>query len=172
MELVVRHFGSPEREERLRIEPLAGGYLVTVGGVEHRVDVATGASGLRSIVFEGRQHEIAVRPIAKEANAYRVSTANRNERVEVVDPLTFLAQQGGGAQRAKRSGRVNAYMPGRVVAILVGEGDTVEAGQSLMVLEAMKMQNEIVAERPGVVNKIHVQKDQAVEGGDALLDLE
>ncbi len=172
MELIVRHLGKPEREERLRIEPLASGYLISIGGVEHRVDVAAGAAGLRSIVYEGRQREVAVQPIAKEPGAYRVSTPTRTERVEVVDPLTHLAQQGGAAKRAKSGGRIAAYMPGRVVAILVAEGDAVDAGQGLMVLEAMKMQNEIAAERAGVVRKIHVRKDQAVEGGDALLEIE
>ena len=62
-------------------------------------------------------------------------------------------------------------MPGRVVSVAVAEGATVEAGQPLVVLEAMKMQNEIQADRAGTVTRVHVAAGQAVEGGDPLLEL-
>ncbi len=62
-------------------------------------------------------------------------------------------------------------MPGRVVALLVDEGDEVEPGQGVVVLEAMKMENEIAAEHGGVVTKVHVEPGQAVEGGDPLFEL-
>ena len=60
----------------------------------------------------------------------------------------------------------------RVVAVHVGEGDRVTAGQGLVVLEAMKMQNEITAERQGVVRQVFVTSGQAVEGGDPLFEIE
>jgi biotin carboxyl carrier protein len=59
-----------------------------------------------------------------------------------------------------------------VVSLLVAEGEEVQPGQGLLVLEAMKMQNEIQAERAGRVRAIHVAPGEAVEGGDPLLDLE
>jgi biotin carboxyl carrier protein len=62
-------------------------------------------------------------------------------------------------------------MPGRVVGIAVAEGDAVVAGQALLVLEAMKMQNEIQAETDGVVRKIHVTAGENVEGDDLLVEL-
>lgn len=63
-------------------------------------------------------------------------------------------------------------MPGRVVAVLIKEGDTVTTGQGLVVLEAMKMENEIRAEHDGVVSKIHVQPGQAVDKGNPLFEME
>ncbi|TNF74372.1 MAG: acetyl-CoA carboxylase biotin carboxyl carrier protein subunit [Acidobacteria bacterium] len=62
-------------------------------------------------------------------------------------------------------------MPGRVVALLVEEGQEVESGDGLVVLEAMKMENEIRAETAGVVRKILVSEGQAVEGGDPLFEI-
>ena len=62
-------------------------------------------------------------------------------------------------------------MPGRVVEILVQEGEEVTAGQGVLVLEAMKMENEIRAEHDGTITKIHVQPGQAVEGGDPLFEM-
>ena len=63
-------------------------------------------------------------------------------------------------------------MPGRVVDVRVAAGDVVEAGQPLVVLEAMKMQNEIQADRAGTVERVHVAAGQAVEGGDPLVEIE
>jgi biotin carboxyl carrier protein len=62
-------------------------------------------------------------------------------------------------------------MPGRVVAVLAAEGEAVEAGQGVVVLEAMKMENEIRAEHAGTVGRLFVQPGQAVEGGDPLFEL-
>jgi biotin carboxyl carrier protein len=63
-------------------------------------------------------------------------------------------------------------MPGRVAAVLVEAGAQVAAGTGIVVLEAMKMQNEIQAERAGVVRQIFVEPGQAVDGGDPLFELE
>ena len=63
-------------------------------------------------------------------------------------------------------------MPGRVVTLLVGEGETVKAGQGVVVLEAMKMENEIQTDVAGVVKKIFVEEGQSVEGGDPLFEIE
>jgi len=58
------------------------------------------------------------------------------------------------------------------VSVAVAEGDAVEPGAPLVVLEAMKMQNEIQADRAGTVRRVHVVAGQAVEGGDPLVELE
>ena len=62
-------------------------------------------------------------------------------------------------------------MPGRVVELLVAEGDRVEEGQGVLVLEAMKMENEIQAEREGVIERFFVADGQAVEGGNPLYEI-
>jgi biotin carboxyl carrier protein len=62
-------------------------------------------------------------------------------------------------------------MPGKVVKVLVAEGDSVDAGKPLVVVEAMKMENELVAEAPGVVKKVYVQPGDAVEGGAKLISI-
>ena len=63
-------------------------------------------------------------------------------------------------------------MPGVVVELLVQVGDAVEAGQPLLILEAMKMQNEIGADVAGVVSALHVDQGQAVDGGAKLVTIE
>ena len=85
-------------------------------------------------------------------------------------PLRHLAL---GSSAAAPDGKraVTAYMPGRVVAVLVEQGHRVEVGQGIVVLEAMKMENEIRAEVAGVVTKLHVRPGQSVEGGDPLFEI-
>jgi biotin carboxyl carrier protein len=60
-------------------------------------------------------------------------------------------------------------MPGKVVKVLVGQGDTVSSGTALVVVEAMKMENELVAERDGTVKEVFVNPGDAVEGGARLI---
>ncbi len=76
---------------------------------------------------------------------------------------------GAAAGGAKKIARVRAQMPGKIIRILVAEGAQVERGQSLAVMEAMKMENEIKATQAGVVKQIKVQEGQAIETGADLL---
>ena len=168
IELVVR-FG--DREERVRVRRLdAHLWEVEVGGRVLGVDrVPTGPS-LRSLLIAGAQHEVAVREEGE--GRYVVSLDGAQRRVEVADPLTHLARRADGEGERRRAAPVAAYMPGRVVAILVAEGQPVAAGQGVVVLEAMKMQNEIQAEHAGVVKRLLVTPGQAVELGEPLFEVE
>ena len=170
MELIVRH---GDREERLKIRRSdgdSGGYEVVIGDRVHHVDAEAARPGLHSLRIDGAQHEVAVR--RQGEGAYWVSTAHGAGPVEVADPLAHLAAQTTGAMGGRRRQTVKAYMPGRVVTLLAEEGQEVTAGQGILVLEAMKMENEIRAEHDGTVTKIHVQPGQAVDLGNPLFELE
>ena len=167
MELVIRH---REREERVQVRRNGEGYEVSIGGRTYRVDAEAARAGLHSLRIDGAQHEVAVR--RQGEGTYQVSTAHGSVPVEVTDPLTHLASQTRGGKGGRGRQRVNAYMPGRVVALLVEEGQAVTTGQGIVVLEAMKMENEIRAEHDGTVTKIHVQPGQAVDTGNPLFELE
>jgi biotin carboxyl carrier protein len=167
MELVVRR---GEREERVQVRRNDGGYEVTVGGRTYQVDALPARAGLNSLRIDGAHHEVAVRHQGE--GVYWVSTAQGAGPVEVLDPLAHLAAQSLGGKAGKRRQRVDAYMPGRVTAVLVEEGAEVTKGQGIIVLEAMKMENEIRAEHDGTVTKVYVQPGQAVDMGNPLFDLE
>ena len=123
-----------------------------------------------SLLVAGESHETAVVRVAD--GVYSVNWRGDSYAVELVDPLTHLAEVSRG--EAGKQGRkiVKAYMPGRVVEVRVAVGDPVEAGQPMVVLEAMKMQNEIQAERAGRVVRVFVTAGEAVEGGDPLVEVE
>lgn len=168
MELIAKH---REREEEVHLERTHGGFQVIVGDSAHQVDVATaGGDGAHSLVIAGRQYEVSVQSEGK--GRYLVTTASGTETVELVDPLTHLARLAHSESGAGGPRRVTAYMPGRVVEILVRGGQPVAVGDGVLVLEAMKMKNEIQAENGGTVVRILVSEGQAVEGGDPLFEIE
>lgn len=167
MELILRAGGG---ERRVAVRRRGEGWEVTLDGATHRVDAVHAGDGLLSLLIEGAQHEVAVH--REGAGRYWVAGARNAVAVEVTDPLTHLARESHRAAGATGLERVTAYMPGRVAAILVEEGEEVAAGQGVMVLEAMKMENEIQTERPGTIRRLLVEPGQAVEGGQPLFEIE
>jgi biotin carboxyl carrier protein len=173
VELIVTVAG---RTERVRVEREGEQLRVQVGDRAYLVDQAAIGPRHWSILAVtaptggGEQFEVTALP--RGAGRWWVSSARGGVLAEVADPLTHLARQGAGSRGAKRSEQVTAYMPGRVVAVLVAEGEAVRAGQGVLVLEAMKMQNEIQAEHDGVIKRVCVAAGEAVEGGDLLFELE
>jgi biotin carboxyl carrier protein len=91
--------------------------------------------------------------------------------VSVRDPRSFRSRRRSGASEQGVM-KIKAPMPGKVVRILAPAGSQVEIGQSVVVIEAMKMQNELKAPKTGVVKKISVAEGAAVEAGQALAEVE
>ena len=173
MKLVVR---DGERSEQVEVRRTGDGFAVTVGEVTHQVDAASVGDGVRSLRIDNAQHEVCVYPVPSRGGPdgrYRVSRRATlpADELEVLDPLTHLARESRGGAGAGGRQTVTAMMPGRVVAVLVEEGAEVAAGQGVVVLEAMKMENEIPAEHAGTVRKLHVAEGQAVDGGEPLFDV-
>jgi biotin carboxyl carrier protein len=159
-----------DREETLQVERTARGYQVAIGDAVHHVDVAAAGDGHFSLILSGAQHEVSVQP--RPDGGYVVTAASGESLVTLMDPLVHLARAAHDAVEGGGRRQVTAYMPGRVVEILAAEGERVEAGQGVLVLEAMKMKNEIQAESAGVVTRILVDSGQTVEGGDPLFEME
>jgi biotin carboxyl carrier protein len=109
--------------------------------------------------------------IEGDANTVWATIAGHQYEVTIEDERERAAH---AAERASAStgGVVKSVMPGVVVELLVAPGDVVEKGQPLLLLEAMKMQNEIGAPAAGRVKKVHVAKGEAVSGGAKLVTLE
>src|SRR6185295_19130415 len=119
-----------KREERVRIRRDGDLFEVAIGEVVHRVEAAVLGRGTYSLRLEGIQSEVAVR--ASGEDRLRVTAATSAWEVEVADPLAHLAAIAGGGRARKRHRKVAAYMPGRVVAVLVEAGAEVAAGQGIV----------------------------------------
>lgn len=141
-------------------------YRITLDGVEHDVDARKLEADFYSILYEGMSYEVSVELAGAR---YLVRHGAHEEIVELADP----ARSGRERIRAPQGVEsVDSVMPGKVVRVLVAAGDAVRADQGLVVVEAMKMENEIRASRDGRVKSIDVQPGQNVEAGSRLLVLE
>jgi biotin carboxyl carrier protein len=152
------------RTRALEVRRVGKRLLWQLDGRAIEADVLEVARGIYSVLIEGQSHEVRV----EEAGVgLRVFTANEEYLAEVVDPRQWRKRH-GGAHPTEGSQQVLAPMPGKVVRVLVKTGDTVKAGQGIVVVEAMKMQNEIRAPRPGTVERLLVTEGQAVNSGEVL----
>ena len=152
--------------------------ILELGGDEFDAFVQREADKL-AVTIEGERFEVKLSEggvVALGGKTYKVELADREvalngERLpfRLVDVKTGAA---GGEGAGSRGARVKPPMPGKIVTVAIHEGDEVQAGQVLVILEAMKMQNEIVAPAAGTVKKVHVKPGQNVEGKDVLVELE
>ena len=119
-----------------------------------------------SLLIDGRSHVVRVSPTAEGLDVELRGTV---VPVEVKHPLEKMLQAASGVRTAARGETVVAPMPGVIVALRVKPGDAVKAGQAVIVVEAMKMQNELTVGHDGVVREVLVAERAAVAAGQALV---
>ena len=155
-----------DRTLDVTVERADGHFRVVVDGVEHLVDAHKLEADFYSILVGEKSYEVS---IERRKDAYHVRRGGHEIPVRLSDP----SRRGRDAKFSSAGPeRIESAMPGRVVRLLVAEGDTVEAGQGVIVIEAMKMENEISSQKGGKVTSIEVSEGQSVEGGSALLTIE
>ncbi len=117
--------------------------------------------------INGRQVEADVVRVEALADRLTLRTAGREYRVEIADPRSWRRIRSGGIDLAGRQ-QIFAPMAGKVVRVLVAPGQHVETGQGLLVVEAMKMQNEIRSPKSGTIERLLAKEGQAVTAGEIL----
>ena len=124
-----------------------------------------------SLLIGGRSHVVRVSPGAPGSDALDVEVRGTVIPVEVRHPLEKMLQAVSGGRTTSRGETLAAPMPGVVVAIRVKPGDAVKAGQAVVVVEAMKMQNELAVTHDGIVREVLVSERAAVAAGQPLVRL-
>jgi biotin carboxyl carrier protein len=144
-------------------------YRVSVDGSEFLVDGKKTGLTNYSLIVDNRSFEIEVD--VKE-DEYRVLVDGRNYHIDLVDERRV--RLGGLQSDIELQGRQNVSvpMPGKIIAVLVAEGDKVEKGQGLVIVEAMKMENEVRCPINGEVKEVRVKTGDAVEAGAVLAVVE
>ncbi|HEU4478165.1 MAG TPA: biotin/lipoyl-containing protein [Pyrinomonadaceae bacterium] len=112
-----------------------------------------------------------VETAGKSARVFNVNLRGQNYEVKIIDPKRFRGLQSSGGHD-DRSAQIIAPMPGKVVRLLVEVGAQVEAGAGIVVVEAMKMQNEMKSPKAGVVTSLNVIDGATVNAGDVLAEIE
>jgi biotin carboxyl carrier protein len=153
------------RAARLEFDPGRFRYQREDGGViEGEHSVVQLNSGAYSVLIGGRNYAVVAGAPGEVIVNGRVFTA------AVFDPRGMRGRQSKDAGEGRRN--IVAMMPGKVVRILVADGAAVEAGQGLIVVEAMKMQNEMKSPKAGRVVEVKVSEDATVAAGDVLMVIE
>jgi biotin carboxyl carrier protein len=151
------------RTFRVQVRQEGDGYEVTVDGVSLKFDLAEISGSFASLIVGGLSLDVG---LEKRSDGYRVHLSDETYTVALAE----ASRDGARAVRqADGPTRLAAPMPGRVVKVLVEEGQEVVAGEGLVVIEAMKMENELKASRGGSVRKVAVHQGQAVEAGALLV---
>ena len=126
--------------------------------------------GYVSMIVDGASVPVSVEPTGEDT--LRVTIDRRRTEVQVKDERDLLVEEFGLGEDAVAGGEVRAPMPGLVLDLLVEVGDEVAVDEGLLVLEAMKMENELKAPSGGVVQAIHAASGDAVDKDALLIEIE
>jgi biotin carboxyl carrier protein len=157
-----------EKSYRVELQREGAAWKCRLDGRELPLDVSSAQEGVLSLLMDGKSYEVKQEITGEETN---IIVGQERFSVALSDPRSFRSRRGAGAaeQGVKK---ITAPMPGKIVRLLAAEGSTVQAGQSVIVIEAMKMQNELKAPKNGVLKKINVREGAAVDAGQALAEVE
>jgi biotin carboxyl carrier protein len=147
------------------LEKDGSSHKVSLDGQPVAADVILAAPNAVSVILNGTAFEIHIAPSLD--GTYKLQTGPHEFQADVCDPRAWRGRKAGALEAEGRQ-QIVAPMPGKVIRLLVNAGDQVEAGQGLIVVEAMKMQNEIRSPKKGKVERLHAREGQAVNAGDVL----
>jgi biotin carboxyl carrier protein len=155
------------RKYRLELERIESRWICRLNNREVDVDAVLARRDVLSLRIGNKAYEVKCERVANEMHIW---VGSRRFAPEVRDPRSLRSRVRDVDEHGPR--KLTAPMPGKVVRILLAEGSEVEAGSGVLVVEAMKMQNEVKSPKKGRIQKITVQEGAAVNAGDVLAIVE
>ena len=135
-----------------------------VNGRAMDVDAVEVEAGAYSILLNGKAYEVSVAPAGE---GLRIHVGGEKFTVAIVDPREWQGLHGHAVEVEGRL-QILAPMSGKIVRVLVKQGETVQAGQGIAVVEAMKMQNEVKSRKTGTVERVMASEGATVNAGEIL----
>jgi biotin carboxyl carrier protein len=149
----------------VELERDANRWRISLDGEPVDADAVEIAPNNFSILLNGKSHEIIVAP--NPNGTLTLQAAHREFIAEVINPRAWRGRRHGALEAEGRQ-QILAPMPGKIIRVLVQAGEKVEVGQGLLVVEAMKMQNEIRSPKSGTVDRLLIKEGQPVNAGEVL----
>lgn len=143
-----------------------GRYRVAVGDELWEVDARITAPGVYSLLIDGVSYSAGV--LDRDGTCV-VEVGGESYEIMVEEQTRYIIRTRGGVTTGTRSRTLTAPLPGKISRVAVRPGDAVQAGDTLLVIEAMKMENEFKASGAGTVAEVRVEPGQAVNAGDILI---
>ncbi|MBT3207145.1 MAG: acetyl-CoA carboxylase biotin carboxyl carrier protein subunit [Bacteroidetes bacterium] len=135
------------------------------------IDILLVERGVYSILYNNQSHNIEFCEKG-DPKKYTINTYLNSFDVEIIDAETKYIQNRKSGSDEGGENEISSPMPGKVVKILVEEGEEVKAGQTVIIVSAMKMESEYKAANDGIIKKIFVEEEETVDGGQILLAIE
>jgi len=155
------------KNHRLDLNQVEGSWTCRLDGREIAVDAVLARPDVLSLRIDNKAYEVKCERVGSEMHLWVGSV---RFAAEVRDPRSFRGRVRAADDHGPK--KLLAPMPGRVVRVLVSQGAEVEAGTGVLVVEAMKMQNEVKSPKKGTVQKILASEGAAVNAGDVLAIVE
>ena len=142
-----------------------------IDGLSYQVEVSEPEPNVYLIKKDGKIYEAYVAPTDRPDQAKKVTIDNHEIQVHIVDPKRLRGFAGAG-EHGDGLAEIETAMPGQVVRVLLEAGAAVQKGDGVLVVEAMKMQNELKSSKDGSVKEIRVTEGDTVSAGDVLALIE
>ena len=143
---------------------------VEVDGKIYKVDLLHTADGTFSILEGGHSYNIELVP--NHPKKYTAYTLYNSFDVEVIDAEAKYLMNRGANGFGSNENTISSPMPGKVVKILVKEGDEIKEGETAIIISAMKMESEYKAPKDSIIKKINVNEGDTIEGSQILIELD
>ncbi len=156
-----------EKKHSVTVREEKDKFIVTLDGKEYVVDFCEPEDSFYSLLIDGKSYEISIN---RNNGDYTVYLFDSTFNMQLYDPMKKMLLS-GAEKNAAGVQKVVSPMPGRVISVLVSEGDAVEKGQGVVVVEAMKMENELKSTKDGVVDKIAVSEGDTVDSKQLLVSI-
>jgi biotin carboxyl carrier protein len=149
------------------------GHYITasIDGTIYRIDLEKMEAGIYSLLFEGKSYEMEINR-NKIKNNYSVQSNGNQWNIQIVDAEVRYQRNHQKGKLESKTNYISSPMPGKVVKILVKPGQQVRAGDTLIIISAMKMESEYKAPKDAKIKKINVREGDNIEGNEVLITLE
>ncbi|TSA37616.1 MAG: biotin/lipoyl-binding protein [Porphyromonadaceae bacterium] len=146
-------------------------YVFKIDNKIFEIDLIEVSKGIYSLLNEGKSFNVEAIP-ANSHTKYTVNTFFQSFDLEIIDAQTKYLRSRNQGKAADTGNLIRVPMPGKVVDVFVGEGDTVKAGQTLVIVSAMKMESEYKSGRDGQIKKVMVKPGETVDNDQVMIELE
>lgn len=142
-----------------------------IDGRKYELEASEPEPNIFLLKNQGKIYEIFVSPRENSNEPFQVKVKNSEFKINLIDPKR-LRSAGSGVEHGEGLAEIKTTMPGKVVRVLAEQGAEIKAGEGVIVVEAMKMQNEIKSPKDGVVTEIRFAEGATVNAGDVLAVIE
>ena len=164
---VQAEIGDQKHDVEIRRE--AGKLFASVDGRAYELEISEPEQGVYLFKHEGKVFEASISPAVNQSTHVRIGSSEFD--VRLIDPKRLRSASTAG-EHGDGIAEIKTAMPGKVISVLVEAGANVEKGDGIIIVEAMKMQNELKAPKSGIVKDIRVTEGATVAASDVLATIE